>query len=567
LYNTNAMPLLLQCLLDTYLVRLRAIARFWEIELVARRQREVAIELAEAMVNPETLARTWGALPLDQRQALRALLASGGRMPQRVFTREWGEIRAMGPGRMDREQPWGEPVSPAEGLWYTGFVFSTFEQGPDGAYEAIVVPPELRAQLPLGDAERPTTTLVTTSLPPVVTSNHDHLLDDACTLLGYVQNERPRLRPDHRWPEAHRHRLRRRLHARDSEYFALLSHLALRIGWLFKDESGRLRLRAEAVTAWLESAPFQQLRAVAEAWRDDPTWNDLFHIPSLQPEDTGAWRNDPVLARKAVLRHLEVCRPGTWYGIEALVNAIKHVDADFQRPDGDYDSWYIRDKETGGYLSGFESWDAVEGRLIRHLIRTPLAWFGLVDLGRDEGQQSPTAFRLTRSGAAFLGVGEPPSTSELPSARLRSGFRIAVPAARRYERFQLARVADWLQSGAPFVYRLTPSSLRRARAQGISIIRVLEFLGDLIDAPVPRSVEAALTRWAARGAEARLARAVILRIPSEDLMNQVVSSPTLSRLIRERIGPAAVIVHEQDWEQVIGALGELGLLPEVDGLP
>jgi hypothetical protein len=142
-----------------------------------------------------------------------------------------------------------------------------------------------------------------------------------------------------------------------------------------------------------------------------------------------------------------------------------------------------------------------------------------------------------------------------------------VPAARRYERFQLARVADWLQSGAPFVYRLTPSSLERARQQGISITRVLDFLGDLIEAPVPRSVEAALTRWAARGAEARLERVLLLRISSEDLMDQVVSSPTLCRLIRERIGRTAAIVHEQDWDRVISALGEMGLLPEVDGLP
>jgi hypothetical protein len=262
-----------------------------------------------------------------------------------------------------------------------------------------------------------------------------------------------------------------------------------------------------------------------------------------------------------------VCRPGTWYRIEALVAAIKDVDADFQRPDGDYDSWYIRDEETGVYLSGFESWGAVEGRLIRYLIRKPMAWLGLVDLGRDDEDQAPTAFRLTQSGAAFLGVAAPPPIPEPSSARLRSGFRVAVPTVRRYERFQLARVADWFQSGAPFVYRLTPSSLERARQQGISITRVLEFLGDLIEAPVPRPVEAALTRWAARGAEARVERTVILRISSEELMNQVTASPTLSRLIRERIGPTAAIVREQDWKQLIGALGEMGLLPEVDGLP
>jgi hypothetical protein len=326
-----------------------------------------------------------------------------------------------------------------------------------------------------------------------------------------------------------------------------------------------VRLKPEAVTAWLESAPSDQRQAVAQAWRDDPTWNDLFHVPSLQPEDTGAWRNDPLLARKAVLRYLEVCDPGTWYRVDALVSAIKHVDAEFQRPGGDYDAWYIRDQETGVYLSGFESWDAVEGRLIRYLIGKPLAWFGLVDLGRDDQEQAPRAFRLTPGGAAFLGLAEPPAMPEPAPARLRSGFRVEVPTTPRYERFQLGRVADWLQSGAPFVYRLTPSSLQRARQQGISVTRVLEFLGDLIEAPVPHSVEAALTRWAARGAEARLERALILRISSEELLGQILSSPSLSRFIRERIGPTTAIVGEEDWEQVIAALGEMGLLPDVDG--
>ncbi|MGD8998211.1 MAG: helicase-associated domain-containing protein [Anaerolineae bacterium] len=562
------MPTLRQCLLDTYLVRLRAIARFWEIEVAARRQREMALELAEAMRSPQAVTRAWRALPLDQRQALRALLASDGQMPQRVFSRQWGEIRAMGPGRMERERPWTEPVSSAEGLWYTGLIYRSIEQGPDGAYEAILIPPELRALLPVADAERPRIALEPAAAPAVVRSYGHQVLDDACTLLSYVQNERPRLRSNRRWPERQEQHVLRRLRIQDPAYFAFLSHVAFRAGWLFeREEIGRLRLEPETVTAWLESDPFLQQHAVAEAWRDDPTWNDLFHVPGLRPEDTGAWRNDPVLARTAVLGHLEVCGPGTWYRLNALVTAIKQMDADFQRPHGDYDSWYIQDEATGVYLSGFESWDAVEGRLIRYVIRKPLAWLGLVDLGMDKGDRQPTAFRLSEGGAALLGGAEPPPTPERSSAHLRSGFRVAVPVERRYERFQLARVADWLQSGNPFLYRLTPISLERARRQGISVTRVLEFLSDLTEAPVPRSVEAALTRWDARGTEARLERQVVLRISSEELMNQVTASPALSHLVGERIGPTAVTVPRQDWEQVIGALGEMGLLPEVEGPP
>jgi hypothetical protein len=149
---------------------------------------------------------------------------------------------------------------------------------------------------------------------------------------------------------------------------------------------------------------------------------------------------------------------------------------------------------------------------------------------------------------------------------------VLVPPTRRYDRFQLARVADWISSpplekeGSPdFVYRLTPASLGRARQQGISVARVLEFLRRATDTPVPRSIEAALTRWDARGAEARLERVVVLRLASEELMAQAMSSPA-RRLIREQIGPTAAVVLEKDWPRLVTALGDMGLVPDVVAL-
>jgi hypothetical protein len=149
---------------------------------------------------------------------------------------------------------------------------------------------------------------------------------------------------------------------------------------------------------------------------------------------------------------------------------------------------------------------------------------------------------------------------------LRPDFTVLAPPARRYERFQLARVADWVGTGDPFVYRLTPSSLERARRQGIPVARVLEFLGRVTSAPVPRFVEAALTRWEAQGTEAWLERPVLLRLSSEGLMAQVVSSPLTRHLIQEQIGLTAALVRERDWPRLVVALGEMGLLPEVTGL-
>jgi hypothetical protein len=571
----TTMRTLHQCLLDTDLARLRVIASFWDVELTANRQRDAAAQLSGAMTAREAVVTARDALPDDQRQALEALLAAGGCMPLQVFAREWGEIRMMGPGRLEREQPWQGPISPAEGLWYTGFISRTFNQDPEGmSYEVVFIPTELRALLSASPTLPPTVVLEPAPVPTVVHSAGDALLDDACTLLAYLQNEKLRLSPDGAWPTYHEARLTRRLHDPDPARLIFLRHLMRRLGWLRVTDSGYLRPDPGPATAWLQPSTNRQRNALAEAWRDDLTWNDLFHVPTLHPEDTGAWRNDPLLARKALLRHLkaacrelvERCIPETWYALDDFVTAIKQIAPDFQRPDGDYTTWYIRDAITGAYLSGFESWDKVEGALIRYLVTGPLVWLGLVDVGAATLDGLPSAFRLTLAGVAFLGLAEPPPEPEPAPLTLRSDFTVLAPAPRRYERFQLARVADWVHTGDPFVYRLTPTSLERARQQGIPVTRVLEFLGRTTDTPVPRFVEAALTRWEACGTEVRLERAVLLRLASEELMTRVTSSPPIRRLIREQIGPTAALVHGQDWPRLIPALGEMGLLPDIVAL-
>jgi hypothetical protein len=558
-----------QCLLDTDLIRLRVIARFWDVELAANRRRDVAAELADAMTALEVVASAWEALPDGQRRALGALLAAGGMMPLRVFARDWGEIRTMGPGRMEREQPWREPASPAEGLWYRGLIYRTFDQGPDGAYEVVFVPPELLAYLPAPFASPPATTLAPTDAPAVTRSAGDALLDDACTLLAYLQNEKLRPESDGGLPIRHKALLAPRLRDPDPARLDLLSHLVQHLGWLRMTDAGHLRPDPGPVTAWLQFPADRQRQALVEAWRDDPAWNDLFHVPSLRPEDTGAWRNDPVLARKAILSHLESCAPFSWYRLDDFVSAVKQADPDFQRPGGDYTTWYICDATTGAYLSGFENWDEIEGALIRYLVTGPLAWLGMTDTAL---AGTHTVFRLTATGAALLGLAEASAEPEPGPTVLVSDFTVRVPPTRRYDRFQLARVADWVSSPpleateegkSFFVYRLTPASLTRARQQGIPVARVLEFLGRAVGEPMPRFVEAALTRWEVQGSEARLEQAVLLRFASEEAMTQAMSFPPIRRLIREQIGPTVALVHKTDWPRLVVALGEMGLMPDI----
>ena len=558
---------LAQCLLDAELIRLQAIARSWDVVLPTNRRQDVAARLAEAMVQPRLIAGAWRALEDDQRQALEALMAAGAQMPLRVFSRCWGDIRTMGPGRIEREQPWRAPASPAEALWYAGFIFRVFEQGEAGAYEVVFVPQELRPHLPIPPAPPVDVTLEPASEPADISAAQDAALDDICTLLAYLQNERVRPQPGDGWPTRHLARLARQMRTPAPDRLEFLRHLARQLGWLRVTDSGHARPEPGPVADWLRAPSYEQRKALAEAWHQSSTWNDLRHVPGIQCEDTGAWHNDPGLARDAVLQRLANLAPTTWYAIEDFAAAVKSTDPDFQRPGGDYTTWYIRDRASGAYLAGFESWDAVEGALIRHIITAPLAWLGLTDTGAATSDGPTALFRITEPGAAFLGPAEPPPEREPGPLRMRDDFTVHVPPVRRYDRFQLARIADWAvtaaESSASYVYRLTPASLTRARRQGIPTARILEFMSRATDAPVPRYVEAALTRWEARGTEATLERALLLRLSSEELMTQIMASPRTRRLIHEQVGPTVALVRRQDLRALVAALGGLALLPDI----
>src|SRR5438094_7253224 len=96
---------LARTLLDYDLELLRVIANRWDIDLNTRDPKQAAERLAAGMLRPEKVADAWDRLTDEQRGAMQTLLgADGAKMLTVVFARLFGEIRPMGPGKIEREK-------------------------------------------------------------------------------------------------------------------------------------------------------------------------------------------------------------------------------------------------------------------------------------------------------------------------------------------------------------------------------------------------------------------------------------------------------------------------------
>jgi hypothetical protein len=328
---------------------------------------------------------------------------------------------------------------------------------------------------------------------------------------------------------------------------------------LAASEDGFLKPVPATARRWLEQTRPRQVRELAEAWRGSTLFNDLWHTPGLQPEDTG-WRNDPLLARQTVLTFLEMAPPDLWWPLNDLVELVRAEEPDFQRPAGDYESWYIRDAATGTYLHGFDNWDYVDGAVLRFILTGPMHWLGLVDLG-DGG----ALCRLTVYGRAFIGETEWPDPPEdrPPLTIEPDGTLLAPRTLSRYERFQLARITEWGAPGDPYTYRLTAAGLQQAAQQGLSVDAIQAFLRRTSGRALPEPVTRLLDQWAQTGdVETWIEYAAILRTQSPETLQTILTTPELRRYLGAQLGPTAVVVREGQENDLANALQQHGILVE-----
>ena len=547
------MPELLQSLLKQDIGHLRIIAEFWGVELESISADEAREELSASLLDAELIAELADSLSPQAESALRALVEAEGRIPWPAFTRKYGDVREMGAARRDRERPQLKPASTAEYLYYRGLLARAFFDDDKGPQEFAYIPDDLLEQLYNVFDEEPVEPVVVQVPTPAgetlrtealgrpaspgekgreIPAN-DSVLDDATTYLAALRMGKDM--ESNGLPLIEQKR-------------APVLHNLLTAAKLIKKDIPQ----AEAIKIFLECPRSEALKMLQDAWIESHTFNELWLMPELICE--GEWRNNPQETREFLLNLLDAIPEDKWWSLGAFVRDIKQKYADFQRPAGDYDSWFIKRKADGQYLRGFTSWEQVDGALVKYFITDILPWLGQVDLSVAEGATEPTSFRIVNSVATL---------KEDQKVHISSQGVISIPRlAPRVVRYQISRFCDWEGPKEDvYRYRLSTSSLAKAKEQGLKVEHLLTLLSRHTDAGVPPTLVKALKRWEVNGTEARLQTQVILKVSRPEVLEEMRKSKA-AKFLGEALGPTTVIVKGGAVQKVMEALMELGIVGE-----
>jgi len=532
---------------------LRIVASLWGVDLTSSNASDAALEMAEALCDAGLVEEVVSTLPKEGRAALEALLQAGGKMPWVNFTRRFGDIRDIGAGRRDREQPHLHPVSAAEILWYRALLAKSFFDTEKGPQEFAYIPDDLVMALDFAgvtgeaDPEDVSNGDITDHKPvaekaalidapgrpaspaekAIILLSFDRLLDDSCTILAAL---RIGIAPPETSIPAH-----------------VLREFLSAAGIISADAP-----QPEPVRTFLEAPRERALEMLRESWHKSNSFNELRQLPGLIFE--GEWTNHPLETREFLLNLLEPIPDGQWWSIPAFIRDVKQKYPDFQRPAGDYDSWFIKRATDGTFLRGFVSWDEVDGALLRYFITSPLHWLGFVELASAEEKGQATAFRSSSVK----------QKEEKGKVTVGSNGRISVERlAPRTARYQIARFCHWEdEKPDEYRYRVTVRSLEKARKQGLKTDQLLNILRKHASAPIPPPFVRSLQRWEANGTEAKLENLVVLKVSKPEVLKELKESKA-GRFLGEQLGPVTVVVKSGAQDKILAALAELGLLAEI----
>jgi hypothetical protein len=539
------MPDLMTMLQGNDLSFLRQVANSWKIDLTAPDAYTALPILVDKILNPQLIAEVIEALPMEAQAALQDLLENENRISWALFCRRHGELRVIGAAKRDRERPDLKPISPTEILWYRALIGKDFFDLSDGNQEYAYIPDDLIENFTLQKMQkkeflgRPASPQENAQVMP----SDDSILDHACTLLSALRAGVKVEMLETGWWKIR---------------LPILKDLLMALSLI--DEEGLPN--PEAVRSFLGMDRASALNFLVKGWMISEEFNELRLLPGLKIE--GTWQNDPLHARQSILEMLSELPQDIWWSLTSFVAAVKENQPDFQRPAGDYDSWFILDEKTGEYLRGIGSWNEVDGALIRFMLTGPLHWLGFYDLAGPTGSTQAAAFRPTK-WAESLWHGFSPKGFPAENSRIKvtvDGRLTLPPLTPRSIRYQVARFCTWEeQSAKGYHYRLTPASLERAGKVGLKVMHLTGILRKYAVSPIPPNIFRALEHWEKFSAQIHLEKATLLKVASPEIITSL-RKTSATRFLGEILNPTTITIKPGGEETVRQALVEIGYLSD-----
>ena len=542
------MPSIKKMLQSYDLDLIERIASFWGVDCTSLDHSAAVRALSQAVQDQLLLEELLASLPDTARQAWNELAAAPTKTTWAVFTRQHGEVREFGPAKRDREAPEKNPVSVAETLWYRGLIGRAFMDLPPEPREFVFIPDEIAAATSPANQNHWIHSLKTI---PAGALRVEHLADSR--LVDHLTDWLAALRMGRtlpaetwkHWPEGQ----------------SFLARLASEIG-LTDLQNAPI---PEVLQAFFQTPRESVLRDCFSSWNSSIIHNDLQNLPGLVFE--GSWQNDPLKTRHWLLDLLQNLQPDTWYSLKHLLDLIKKYAPDFQRPSGDYDSWFIRQADSELFLRGFEHWDEVDGRLIRYLVAGPLHWLGMLDLGISQNEKRVDVFRRSVRFEAML-ANQPlvsAATLEKP-IRLVNDLVIEIPLfASPMARYQIARFCEVQKvTSEATLYEITPASLLGAQEAGLKPLQLLQLLERTIKTPISSTLKQVIANFDAHGLEARLETRPLLSVRTPEMLQALQQNPRTAKWILNVLNPTTAVINPAGLKAIENFLKDTGILLEND---
>ena len=541
-------------IIASYWLKLRSTPNYEElIRMLCARMGDPAV-LRQKLNSPE------GA---ELQPPLQFLIQNNGIVEAETFEEAFGPFRVAGTDKIIRGKMWQNPVSLTEKLRYRGLIFREIRPVGNELKDCYILPEDqlklLSGIIPADkQTSAPAPTLTVRPAIPSETafvSPPDNSLPDLfCLTLALRRDGRPLAYPGLDAPDA---------------YSRFLEMLCTE-GPFFGDQGDP---DSEAIRSFLvqnrTAAKIQMIRI----WLEAPGYDELSESPEISVLEAPVYsKPEP---RKVILSLLKTLQPEGWFSVNGLLAAVKKADPQFLRRSFGENRGQLRDRD-GNDLSGIGSWFQLEGAWLRFLLSGPLNWLGLIQCAyTDRERRELSAFRVTQDMNFYLSEAAQPETAE--SILSKPNLEQALPTISgdgelacsgkvpRYFRYMAARYAEPEKvNGDRVILRITPASLSRAEAAGLTRTSLLTLLRRFSKNKVPPSLERMLSAEGNASHTALIYSATILTVPDEEILAELLNTTRLEKWIFQQINPSSVLIDPKGITEIRRFLMEREMFVDVE---